>query len=218
MVPYIVFDQVSKGFGQETVLQDVSFQLEQGQIYGILGRNGAGKTVILKLLAGLLRPDGGRIFLNGQEMSQSNRFCPSAGVLIETPGFIPHYSGLKNLKVLNDLSSKRVSVKQLRAVMNLVGLDAKSPKPVKAYSLGMTQKLGLAQALMAEPDLLILDEPMNGLDDASVVQMRTLLLDCKAKGTTIFLASHNQEDIATLCDGLFRVREGQVVACEQVAP
>lgn len=208
MDAYIRFDHVGKQFGTEVVLKDVNFTLEQGRIYGMVGRNGSGKTVIFKLLAGLLRPDTGEIFFQNQPLSKASAFLPCVGALIETPGFIPHYSGLKNLKVLNDLSAQRVSVARLEETMTLVGLDPKSKKHVKHYSLGMNQKLGIAQALMHQPDLLILDEPMNGLDEGSVVEMRGLLKKCNEAGTTIFLSSHNREDIETLCHGLFSIQDG----------
>lgn len=216
MATFLTFDHVSKRFGAETVLQDVSFSLEQGQIYGIIGRNGSGKTVIFKLIAGLLRPDKGKIFCQGQNITRTNAFLPWAGILIESPAFMPHYSGLKNLQVLNSLSPHPVSKARLQEVMTQLGLDPKSHKAVRSYSLGMKQKLGIAQAIMHHPSLLILDEPMNGLDEASVAQVRTLLQQYKEKGTTIFLSSHNPEDISLLCDGLFTVKAGQVSAQETV--
>lgn len=210
MSHYIAFEHVSKKFGQEVVLQDVSFTLERGQICGMVGRNGSGKTVIFKLLCGLLRPDQGNIFAQGENITKSSSFFPSIGVLIEKPGFIPHYSGLKNLKVLNDLSPRWVPKSRLKETMTLVGLDPKSRKPQRAYSLGMSQKLGIAQALMHQPELLILDEPMNGLDEESVGEMRALLKSCRDAGTTILLSSHNREDIEALCDKLYMIRDGHL--------
>ncbi|WP_409969527.1 ABC transporter ATP-binding protein [Bengtsoniella intestinalis] len=218
MATFLTFDHVSKRFGQESVLQDVSFTLEQGQIYGIVGRNGSGKTVIFKLIAGLLRPDKGEIFCQGQPISRTNAFLPWAGILIESPCFLPHYSGLKNLQVLNSLSPHPVPKARLQEVMTQLGLDPKSRKAVRSYSLGMKQKLGIAQAIMHHPSLLILDEPMNGLDESSVAQVRTLLQGYKEKGTTIFLSSHNPEDIHALCDGLFTVKAGQVTVQKVVTP
>lgn len=220
MAGYIVFDQVTKSFGRETVLHNVSFSVEQGSICGLVGRNGSGKTVIFKLLTGFMRPTQGTITVGNVTVSQSAAFLPSVGVLIEAPGFIPHYSGLKNLKVLNDLSPKRVSVERLCQTMALVGLDPKSHKAVKHYSLGMTQKLGIAQALMHQPELLVLDEPMNGLDEQSVSDMRMLLKACQQEGTTILLSSHNREDIEALCTTLYTIRDGTMTAqsLQEVAP
>lgn len=214
MIPYIAFDQVSKQFNQEVILDQVSFQLEQGKIYGMVGRNGSGKTVIFKLLCGLLRPTKGTIYHKGIAVSQSKAFLPSTGVLIETPGFIPHYSGLKNLKILNDLSQTRVSTQRVKECMTLTGLDPTSRKHVRTYSLGMTQKLGIAQAILNHPELLILDEPMNGLDEASVADIRALLLRLKEEGTTILLTSHNKEDITQLCDQIFAIQGGTLSSAD----
>ncbi len=208
---YITFENVSKSFRKETVLDNVSFNLEKGKIYGFIGRNGSGKTVIFKLISSLLIPSSGKISFNGQNLTDTKKFIPSIGVLIETPGFVPHYSGLKNLKILNDLSNVRVNTAQIKKSMEFVGLDPNNKKPVRTYSLGMTQKLGIAQAIMNTPDLLILDEPMNGLDDEGVLKMRKFFASLRdEKNVTILLASHNKEDIEILCDDLFLVSNGKV--------
>ena len=211
MSHYIKFNQVSKSFKSEQVLNDVSFELEKGKIYGFVGRNGSGKTVIFKLISGLMHPTAGEIFLENQNMTHAKQFPKSIGVLIETPGFIPHYSGMKNLKILNGLSSSPATTETLERSMELVGLDPKNKKPVRTYSLGMRQKLGIAQAIMNSPELLILDEPMNGLDEESVKKMRTFFTNLKEeKNVTILLASHNKEDIQVLCDDLFEISKGTV--------
>lgn len=208
---YIQFNQVSKSFKSEEVLKDVSFELEKGKIYGFVGRNGSGKTVIFKLISGLMRPSAGEIFLESQNMTHAKQFPKSIGVLIETPGFIPHYSGMKNLKILNGLSEKSAASETLEKSMELVGLDPHNKKPVRTYSLGMRQKLGIAQAIMNSPELLILDEPMNGLDEESVKKMRTFFTQLKEEHqVTILLASHNKEDIQVLCDDLFELSKGTV--------
>lgn len=217
MESYIKFENISKSFKQEQVLKDVNFELEKGKIYGFVGRNGSGKTVIFKLLTGLLRPTEGNIYINKMNMTKSKRFPESIGVLIETPGFIPHYSGLKNLKVLNSLSKEKADVQEVKDSMKLVGLDADNNKPVKTYSLGMKQKLGIAQAIMNKPKLLILDEPMNGLDEQSVGRMREFFQNLKQnKEVTILLASHNKEDIQILCDKLFYIDNGVITAVDEV--
>lgn len=208
---YIQFDQVSKVFGKECVLDAISFELDKGKIYGMVGRNGCGKTVIFKLLTGLMLPTKGSIYKEGIEMTKAKCFPQSVGVLLETPGFIPHYSGLKNLMILNALTKEKVSKEKVSGAMASVGLDPNNKKPVKTYSLGMKQKLGIAQALMNEPELLILDEPMNSLDEESVVKMRELFKRLKdEKGTTILLASHNKEDIQRLCDKIFLIQQGKL--------
>lgn len=209
MSAYIRFENVCKSFRQEEVLKAVNFDLEKGKIYGFVGRNGSGKTIIFKMIAGLMRPTSGEIFLEGVNMTHSKRFPKSIGALIETPGFIPHYNGLKNLKILNGLSSQTVPLEEVKESMRLVGLDPDNKKPVRTYSLGMKQKLGIAQAIMNQADLLILDEPMNGLDEESVKRMRQFFMALKKeRGITILLASHNKEDIHILCDDLFHLVDG----------
>ncbi|QSX05409.1 ABC transporter ATP-binding protein [Sedimentibacter sp. zth1] len=211
MESYIRFENVTKCFKQETVINDVSFEIEKGKIYGFVGRNGSGKTVIFKLIAGLLLPTKGNIYYNGKNITTSKNFIESLGALIEIPGFIPHYSGMKNLSILNGLSKKRVSKTEIEDYMELMGLNPKNKKPVRTYSLGMKQKLGIVQAIMNNPDLLILDEPMNGLDESSVERMRNFFVELRdKKNTTIILASHNKEDIEILCDKLFHVVDGSL--------
>lgn len=209
---YIRFEHIDKSFKQDVILKDVNFELEQGQIHGFVGRNGSGKTVIFKMLCGLLLPTSGNIYFQEHNISKSGKFIDSLGVLIENPGFIPHYTGFKNLSILNSLSKNPVSKQEIYECLELVGLDSKSKKPVKAYSLGMRQKLGIAQAIMNKPELLILDEPLNSLDEASVKDFRELFLKLKnERNTTILLASHMKEDIELLCDRIFYLREKRVI-------
>ncbi|MBQ8841101.1 MAG: ABC transporter ATP-binding protein, partial [Ruminiclostridium sp.] len=160
---YICFKNVSKSFNRIPVIKSADFSVEKGEICGFIGRNGSGKTVIFKLMTGLLLPDSGTVTINGKDYSSKGRFYDSIGVMIETPGFIPHYTGLKNLKILNSMSSSPVSVSEICALMRRLGLDPKNRRPVKTYSLGMRQKLGIIQAVMNLPELLVLDEPMNSL-------------------------------------------------------
>lgn len=218
MSKYIQFKNVSKSFKNEEVLKDINFELEKGKIYGFVGRNGSGKTVIFKLLTGLLRPTEGAIYLDGENITKAKKFPESIGVLIETPGFIPHYSGMKNLKILNGLTKQKAPVEELQKSMSLVGLDPLNKKHVKTYSLGMKQKLGIAQAVMHKPQLLILDEPMNGLDEESVKRMRGFFNQLRTEhGVTILLASHNKDDIDALCDGLFYIKDGQLTPGQEVS-
>lgn len=215
MSSYIKFENVTKCFKQEKVINNVSFEIEKGKIYGFVGRNGSGKTVIFKLIAGLLLPTEGDVYFDGKSLTKSKSFIDSMGVLIETPGFIPHYSGYKNLSILNSLSKNRVGKEEIDKSMELVGLNPHNKKPVKTYSLGMRQKLGIAQAIMNKPDLLILDEPMNGLDESSVKKMREFFTELKDKhNATIILASHNRDDIEILCDKLFYVNSGTLKDAE----
>lgn len=202
---YIEFDKISKKFGKTAVLKDVSFMMEKGEACGFSGRNGSGKTMIFKILAGLVLPDSGAVFYNGENLTKGRKFISGAGLLLETPGFIPHYSGLKNLSVLNDLGGGKASKEEMRALMEKFGLDPKNKKPVRAYSMGMRQKLGIVQAVMGSPELIILDEPMNGLDEKSIPPVRDYLSELNKKGATILIASHIKEDIETLCSRIFNI-------------
>lgn len=198
---------LTKRFGHETVLQDVSLSLEQGNIHGIIGRNGSGKTVLMKCICGFLRPTSGTVQVFGKHIGTDCDFAPRTGILIETPGFLPHETGLNNLLWLSRLG-KHASSQQVKALIQLVGLDPALRKPVSQYSLGMRQRLGLAQALLDEPDLLILDEPMNGLDKRGVHSIRELLMSLKAQSKTIILASHFAQDIDELCDTVCEMEQG----------
>lgn len=207
---YIQFRDVSKSFGGHTVLKAVSFGIEKGGICGFIGRNGSGKTVIFKLMTGLTVPDSGEITVGGENFSAKRKFPDSLGVMIETPGFIPHYSGLKNLKILNSMSANPVSAEDIAALMTRLELDPKNRSPVRTYSLGMRQKLGIIQAVMNNPELLVLDEPMNSLDDHSVKLVRELFTELNGGGATIVLASHIAEDIESLCTKKFRIENTSI--------
>lgn len=198
---------VSKRFGDETVVREVSLSLEPGRIYGIAGRNGSGKTVLFKMLIGFLKPTTGRIFVNGKEIGKDRDFAEDVGIIIETPGFLGGFSGYKNLEYLAGIK-KRIGKEEIRRSMEKVGLDPDSRKKVKKYSLGMRQRLGIAQAIMEEPKLLILDEPMNGLDRQGVEEIRELFLKLRGEGVTILLASHHKEDMELLCDKVYEMEDG----------
>lgn len=207
---YIQFRDVSKSFGGNAVLKAVSFGIEKGGVYGFVGRNGSGKTVIFKLMTGLMLPDSGEITVGGENFGAKGKFPDSTGVMIETPGFIPHYSGMKNLKILNAMSANPVPAAEIAALMTRLGLDPKNRRPARTYSLGMRQKLGIIQAVMNKPELLVLDEPMNSLDDSSVKLVRELFTELNGGGTTIVLASHIAEDIESLCTKKFRIDNASV--------
>ena len=191
----------------QCVLNNVTVHFEAGKIHGIVGKNGSGKTVFLRLLCGLMSPTNGSITVGGKTLGKDTDFAPDTGIIIETPNFLTYKSGYANLK---DLASIRnlIHRNEIIDAMNKVGLDPHSKKRVGKYSLGMRQRLGIAQAIMEHPKLLILDEPMNGLDSQGVEDMRKLLLELKAEGTTILLASHNSEDIEILCDTVSRIQDG----------
>lgn len=190
---------VYKSFGREEVLKDISFSIPPGSIYGVVGNNGSGKTVLMKCICGFMKCDRGVIFVNGQKVGREVDFPDRLGVIIETPGFIPNLSGYKNLKILASLKG-RIGKWEIQETMRKVGLKPELKKPVAKYSLGMRQRLGIAQAIMEDPDVLVLDEPLNGLDKYGVVEIRELLQGLKAAGKSILLASHNAKDIEVLCD------------------
>lgn len=196
-----------KEFGSETVLKDVSLTFEKGKIHGIIGRNGSGKTVLMKCICGFLKPTMGAVRVFDKAISHECDFAPDTGMLIETPGFLPHETGVNNLLWLARLG-KDANKERIKSLIEMVGLDPKLRKPVSQYSLGMRQRLGIAQALLDDPALLILDEPMNGLDKNGVRGIRDLLLSLKAQGKTIILASHFAQDIDELCDTVCEMDQG----------
>lgn len=211
---YICFKNVSKSFNRIPVVKSADFMIEKGEICGFIGRNGSGKTVIFKLMTGLLVPDEGKVIIDNENYSGKGSFFPSVGVMIETPGFIPHYSGLKNLKILNSMSHNPVPKAEICALMTRLRLDPKNRRPVRTYSLGMRQKLGIIQAVMNKPELLVLDEPMNSLDAESVNEIRKLFSELNEAGATIVIASHISEDIEALCTRIFRIENAQVTELE----
>ncbi len=198
---------VSRDFGQERVLHNVSRDFEAGKIHGIVGNNGSGKTVLMKCICGFLIPTEGRIIVNGKHIGVDVDFPQDLGLIIETPGFLPNLSGLKNLEILASLNRK-IGLSEVAGAIRRVGLDPLMKKPVSKYSLGMRQRLGIAQAIMENPMLLILDEPLNGLDKHGVKEMRTLIRGLRDEGKTILLASHNQGDIDELCDTVCEMDAG----------
>lgn len=196
-----------KRFRDQVVLKNVLISFEKGKIHGIVGRNGSGKTVLFKCICGLMHPEEGVILVNGKRVGRDVDMPEDIGAIIEAPGFLPNYSGYKNLRFLANIRRK-IGKEEILNVLKTVGLDPESRKHVEKYSLGMRQRLGIAQAIMEDPEILILDEPMNGLDNAGVQDIRALLLELKAQGKTILLASHNHEDIAALCDTVHEMDGG----------
>lgn len=198
---------VCKDFGQVHVLKSVSRDFEAGKIHGIVGNNGSGKTVLMKCICGFLLPTEGMVLVNGKRVGKDVDFPSDLGIIIETPGFLPNITGVKNLEILASLN-KKIGLADIADSIRRVGLDPQSKTPVGKYSLGMRQRLGIAQAIMENPSLLILDEPMNGLDKHGVAEMRKLIKGLKNEGKTILLASHNQGDIDELCDTVCEMDAG----------
>lgn len=205
----IKIDSLSKKANNIDILKNISVEFKKGTIYGIVGRNGSGKTMLFKAICGLINVSSGKITVFDKSI-EKGAFPENTGVIIENPGFLPQYSAFKNLQILASIKNK-IDDDTIKSYLNLVTLDPEDKRPVKKYSLGMKQKLGLAQALMESPELLILDEPMNALDDDSVKLIRKILLDLKAKGVTILLANHNKEDIEQLCDEIYTMNAGELL-------
>ena len=207
----IKLTNVCKSYGREKVLRNVSAFFRPGEIHGIIGRNGSGKTVLLKCIAGLSGIDSGTIRVGRKIIGRDIEIPPRMGAIIETPGFLPNYSGLQNLKFLADIRG-RIDELDICFAMERVGLDPDSRKHVSKYSLGMRQRLGIAQALMEHPRLLLLDEPMNGLDNEGVEDMRRLFRSLRREGVTMLLASHNPLDIQSLCDHVYEMDAGRMTS------
>ncbi len=189
------------------ILENINVSFKQGQIHGLIGRNGSGKTMLMKCICGFVKPSSGKVIVNNQIIGKDCDFPKNVGIIIETPNFIPYYSGFKNLKLLADLNNK-ISNEDIKKSMERVGLNPNLKLHIRKYSLGMRQRLGLAQAIMENPDILILDEPTNALDKDGVADIRTYLKELKEEGKTIVIASHSTEDIDTLCDTVHEMDKG----------
>ena len=209
----IEIENLTKTFGTQTVISDVSGIFYHGKIYGFVGRNGSGKTVLMKMILGFIKPTSGTIKVNGKQVGKEIDIPDDIGAIIETPGFLPEYSAFQNLKLMAMIRGK-ITSKRIRETIKLVGLDPDSKKHVGKYSLGMRQRLGIAQAIMEDPQILLLDEPLNGLDNEGVEEMRNVLLKQKDQGKLIIIASHSKEDIDILCDEIFRFDHGKIIGHE----
>lgn len=210
----IEIKEISKSFRGVKVLKNVSMTLESGHIYGFIGHNGSGKTVLLKLICAFFEPTTGEILFNGTNVIKNNEYPPSTRALIERPTFISELSGKENLELLAKIQ-KKIGEKEIENALEKVGLEKEKDKLYYKYSLGMKQKLGIAQVLMEDPQILILDEPFNGLDDESAKNIRQILLEEKKKGKLIILATHLKEDIELLCDELYKFDDGVVTKEEK---
>jgi len=206
-------EAVSKRFGRQLVLDDVNLTVPARQICGISGPNGAGKSMLLRVISGLVRPTDGRVAVFGERIGTDVEFPRDTGVLIETPGFLRNYSGIRNLELLAMIRN-RVTREEIAATIALVGLDPDDRRAVRTYSTGMRQRLGIAQALMERPELLILDEPTKGVDRDGVRLVHDLLRDVKSKGVTVLLTTHSREELHDLCDAAYLMDGGRLTAYE----
>ncbi|AJS61208.1 ABC transporter ATP-binding protein [Paenibacillus sp. IHBB 10380] len=197
---------VSKSFKGIQLFENASAQFKKGNIYGIIGHNGSGKSVLFKMICGFIRPDTGEITIDPAYSDKQTNFPKNFGIIIDRPGYIDGLTGFDNLKRLADIQ-QLITNQEIKDAMTLVGLNPDAKQKVKNYSLGMKQKLALAQAIMENQEVLILDEPFNALDIDSVQSIRDMLLTFKKEGKTIILTSHNQEDIDLLCDYVYQIRQ-----------
>lgn len=199
---------LSKKIKKNLIIDNVTLSFEKGKTYGFYGPNGSGKTMIFRAICGLIKPTEGEIYIDGKKLHKDMDFPESVGILIEGPGFIDYLTGFENLKILADIRNK-ISDDDISNMIRQVGLNPLDKRKYKEYSLGMKQRLGIAQAIMESPSILILDEPTNALDEEAIKMVHDLIRKEKEKGTTIFLASHNKNDIDELCDEIFYVYEGK---------
>lgn len=205
----IILNKVSKVIGQTTVLDNISYQFSSGNIYGIVGNNGSGKTMLLRMISGLIIPTGGTIAVDGKILHKDISFPPNLGLVIEKPEFISYMTGLENLKQIASIK-KKVTEEDIIGYIKLFFLDPTSKLAMKKYSLGMKQKIGIIQALMENPDVLVLDEPFNALDEQSVLTLRNLLVQRKEEGKLILITSHHKEDIESICNQVVIMDEGKL--------
>ncbi len=206
----IVLDSVTKTFGVNTVIDSVSLTLNSGTVYGFQGINGSGKTMLMRLVAGLIYPTSGTVSVNGAIMKGQNNFPENMGLLIENPSFISGYTGLENLKLLAGIRRK-ISPLEIEHALERVGLDPRDPRKYRKYSLGMKQRLGIACAIMEHPDLLILDEPVNALDEDGIGLLKQIVKEEKERGALVLLSCHDYESLSSMSDVIFRLIAGKIV-------
>lgn len=205
----IKINDLSKNIKGAYVLEHINLELSSGTIYGVVGQNGSGKTMLLRAIAGLIQPTSGNIYINDKQLHKELSFPPEMGILIEKPELLNYLTGMENLMLLAEIRNV-VSRNQIEDYMKRFGLDPASKKIVKKYSLGMKQKIGIIQAIMESPELMILDEPFNGLDEATVQMLYGMFKEYKEAGKLLILTSHHKEDIEMLCDTIIKLQEGKV--------
>lgn len=205
----LVVNNVSKQIRNRTILSNINLHLTSGMIYGFVGPNGSGKTMLFRAISGLMKPSSGEVWLDGKLLHRDMRVLPNLGIVIENAGLYPELSGFNNLKLLAKLNGK-IDDNDIRETIKKVGLDPNDRRPFRKYSLGMKQRIVLAQAIMEKPDILMLDEPTNALDEDGIRDIRNIILEEKSRGALVLIASHNKEDIELLVDKVFMVKNGFV--------
>ena len=207
---YIKITDVNKTIKKAPILRDINLEFTGGKVYGLRGKNGSGKTMLMRAICGLITPDSGIIDINGKILGKDISFPESIGVLIENPAFIGNYTGFKNLKVLASIRN-RIGDEQIRKALEDIGLDPDDKSTYRKYSLGMKQKLGIAAAVMENPDIIILDEPINALDDVSVEKVHDILEEQKKRGAVIIIACHDKEELDQLSDEIIEISDGRII-------
>lgn len=207
---YIKITDVNKTIKKAPILRDINLEFTGGKVYGLRGKNGSGKTMLMRAICGLITPDSGIIDINGKILGKDISFPESIGVLIENPAFIGNYTGFKNLKVLASIQN-RIGDEQIRKALEDIGLDPDDKRTYRKYSLGMKQKLGIAAAVMENPDIIILDEPINALDDVSVEKVHDILEEQKKRGAVIIIACHDKEELDQLSDEIIEISDGKLL-------
>ena len=205
----IIVKSATKYIKKALILDDVNIQLTGGKIYGLKGPNGSGKTMLMRLLSGLIRPTSGEVWIDGKKLGKDMDFPESVGLLIENPAFLPNYTGYENLELLAQIRGK-IGAEEICQSLLEVGLDPHDPRKYRKYSLGMKQRLGIAAAIMEKPDLLIVDEPTNALDDSGVEQICTILRRERERGALVVIACHDSLLLQTLSDEIYKIYEGKV--------
>ena len=205
----LMVNNVSKQIKNRTILSNINLHLTSGMIYGFVGPNGSGKTMLFRAISGLMKPSSGEVWLDGKLLHRDMRVLPNLGIVIENAGLYPELSGFDNLKLLAKLNGK-INDNDIREAIKKVGLDPNDKRPFRKYSLGMKQRIVLAQAIMEKPDILLLDEPTNALDEDGIHDIRNIILEEKSRGALVLIASHNKEDIELLADKVFMVKNGFV--------
>lgn len=198
-----------KSFKSAEVLKNINLTLESGKVIGLKGKNGSGKTMLMRAISGLILPTSGKVYINDKELGRHISFPPSIGILIENPSFISNYTGFKNLKILASIQN-RISDDEIRDAIRKVGLDPDDKRTFKKYSLGMKQRLEIAAAIMERPDIVILDEPINALDEAGAGLIKGLLDELKANGSLIIIACHDTEELNYLSDEIYEIYDGEI--------
>lgn len=205
----ITVENVTKNLKGVNVLENINYEFTGGNIYGIVGKNGCGKTMLMRAICGLIKPTEGKILVDGKQLHKDISFPPNIGIIIEKPEFLGYLTGFENLKRLAEINNK-ITDDEIRNYMKMFSLDPDSKLHTRKYSLGMKQKIGIIQAIMENPDTLILDEPFNAIDEETVETVHKLLIEYKNDGKLIMVTSHHKEDIDSVCDHVIYMQDGKI--------